>query len=77
MVHHGLPYFKGNLGIKFGWDFLSEPRPLKAPFLALLSEVGLCGRDGDFMPGFLTYIFFLFPYFLLDQALFSPQSNFS
>lgn len=30
---HIFPYNRRNLGVKFGWGFLSEPRPLKPPCL--------------------------------------------
>ena len=65
-----LPSNRGNLGVKLGWGFLLEPRPLKSP--CLVERGWVVGGTGVFMPGLLNCAFSLLPYFLLDQFFFPP-----
>ena len=72
--HHVSPHYRGNLGVKFGWVFLSEPRPLKPPCLAEQGWV-VGGTVVSRLDSWVVIVFT--PLFPFRSGFFPPQRRFS
>ena len=80
--YHILPSNRGNLGVKLGWGFLLEPRPLKPPCLAerswVMGGTGVLCPESWFVLFIYSLIFFWIRFFssLNDFFLINLQNIF-